>query len=235
MNDQPTPPTTPDPRDLIVPRKRQADADAAAKAQDGLITALDDSALGPLRCHGEWGYCVMIPGRTGIAFDQSYSVVAHALARNAPVQRHEPLSLQIAETLHANARTILRREEIAWLNGADADFQRSVAVKLVHPDAFLKLELWPNLARLPDHLRWIGVFACLHRGARLPAVLEAAAIEGLDEAQLRQGIYRLLQARQARLELRPSQRSGAPEPATIPSPSFMQHLRARLRELSGAR
>lgn len=220
--------------DVIRPQSLDFTA-ATAKHESTLGAVLGDAAPAPQRYRGAWGQCVSMPGKAGFAFDRPYAMVARALAEDACVRECETISTQIAETLHGTARMILRREEIIWLCGPAIEFQRAVAVKLAHPDAFIKLAIWPNLARLPDHLRWISVFARLQRGASLAAVLEVAAVEGLGEVQARRGLYVLLQMRLAELSLRPPLPPGAAEPATIPSPSFMQRLRTRLRQLMEAR
>lgn len=187
----------------------------------------------PLLAEGTWGTAVIVPGRDEVAFDRSFLVVARALAEDARVVRQDAISPELAIGLHEGARLHLRREELLWLCGPSQEAQRAVAVKLAHPEAFLTLHIWPNLARLPDHRRWLEVFATMRRGAGIAAVLARAAAEGINEAQARRGLYMLLQQGQASLGLQASM----PAPvvaSSVPPASFLQRLKQRLRQLVDA-
>ena len=188
----------------------------------------------PLRVEGAWGTAVFLPGRDEIAFDRSFLVVARALGEDARIARQDEIAPGVAVGLHEGARLHLRREEILWLCGASVEAQRAVAVKLAHPEAFLTLHVWPNLSRLPDHRRWLDVFATMRRGAGVAAVLARAAEEGITEMQARRGIYLLLQHGHARLSLQPAVSAAEVVSASAPPTSFMQRLKQRLRQLVDA-
>lgn len=183
-----------------------------------------------MRVERAWGTAVYLPERAEVTFDRPHFAVARALAEDARVTRQEVLRPDAAARLHAAARLRLRRDEIAWLIGPSADAQRTFAVKLAHPDAFLTLHVWPNLARLPDHARWLDVFARMQRGAGIADILACAATEGLGEVQARRGLYLLLQHGHARL----GRRAAAPASSAVVAPpptSFLQRLKQRLRQM----
>jgi len=216
---------------IDIVRPHSLPAPASDPSGGSLLSLVSVGAItAPLRVEGSWGTAVFLPGRDEVAFDRSFHVVARALAEDARVVRQEVITPVIASGLHEGARLHLRREEMLWLCGPSVEAQRAVAVKLAHPDAFLTLRIWPNLARLPDHRRWLDVFAAMRRGAGVAAVLARAAEEGIGEPQARRGIYLLLQQGQASL----TQQAAAPTPvvaANAPPPSFMQRLKQRLRQL----
>ena len=216
---------------IEIVRPQNAPAPAANAAVDTIVSVLSARTTpAPVRIDGAWGSCVFDPNRGEAAFDRNLFLVARGLADDPRVVRQVVVKAEVAAGLRAASRVRLRRDEVAWLCGSPDEAQRAVAVKLAHPDAFVTLRIWPNLARLPEHPRWLGVFALMQRGAGVAAIVARAAADGLGDVQVRRGLYLLLQNGQASLERRAAVERIAP-PVEAPSTSFLQRLRQRLRQM----
>ncbi|MBN8481467.1 MAG: hypothetical protein J0L88_07765 [Xanthomonadales bacterium] len=218
--------------DIVRP---QGVSSPAASAPVGTLAGVLSERVtpAPLRVEGAWGSCVFIPESGEVAFDRSPFAVARALAEDARVTRQEVVKPEVAASLRAAARVRLRRDEVLWLCGPSAEAQRQFAVKLAHPEAFLTLRVWPNLARLPEQQRWLDVFALMQRGAGIADILARAAAEGLGEVQARRGLYLLLQQGHASLDRRAGL-ADAKVPVAAPPASFLQRLKRRLRQMMEA-
>ncbi|WP_440224094.1 hypothetical protein ACQQ2N_02500 [Dokdonella sp. MW10] len=198
-----------------------------------LLRVLDRPATHSMRLVGEWGTCWMYAGTDDVVFDRPLTLVARALANGAVVGEVETVTYETVALAARDGRPRLRRDEVRWLIGPSAELQRATHIKLMQPEAWLKLQVWPNLARLPQHMRWLDVFAAMHDGIPATEALRRATDAGLSEADARRGICMLLQLGYANLRMQPvAQVTTAPSIADKrETSSFLQRIRNKLRQI----
>ncbi|MEO6921042.1 MAG: hypothetical protein ABI171_18830 [Collimonas sp.] len=190
-----------------------------------LSGALGSSPSAILCLTGAWGRCWLVPHSDDVMFDCPLEHVAIALATSDVIFKTETLG---SIDVEHDAKLRLRRDEVLWLSKPDPDLERIITVKLRQPDAFLKLQIWPNLARMPTHAPWTTVFAAMQDGIAADDAMHLAIEAGIQEADAHVGFCVLLQQRYATLSVQ----AHSPHPAqTIRAAtenSFLQRIKGRL-------